>query len=206
MCSQSHGSRMTSSSSISPERMSFWETWSFQDAIGNAYRPLARNVYFWIGQRLFGHNPMPFHLVNLSVALSGLFLYFLVVRRMFASSDKRSGKRSQGGALAAHHAGEGPALLATLLFALHPAAGTPNTWVCGIQDLLLTTLVLAAAYCHMTQRRLCYVLSFAGALLSKEPAAFLPGILLLYDRLVLRHNLATALRRQACREPLCWPG
>ena len=177
-------------------QLSFSETWGFRDAIGNAYRPLTRNVYFWMGREIAGHNPVPYHVFNLAVALSGLLLCFVVFRHLIAGAEeggrRRKAPQSTGGAFAA----EGPALLGTFLFAAHPAAATPLTWVCGIQDLLAVALVLAAAYAHLTRRRILYTLCFMGAVLSKEPAVFLPGILWFYDRVVLGERPGIAARRQ----------
>jgi tetratricopeptide (TPR) repeat protein len=157
-------------------RLSFDEVWGAQDAIGNAYRPLSRNVYFWSLQHLFGAEAAGYHAVNLVVALSGLALFFAVARRLITA--------------------EGPALLATLLFALHPAAGMPATWVSGIQDLLAVTLVLGAVLAHLAGRRVVYAVLFAAAVLAKEVAVFLPAVLFVYDVLNAKAPWGRALVRQ----------
>src|SRR5688572_16356465 len=46
---------------------SFLDNWNFQDALGNVYRPLTRNLYFWLGCRLLGRDPAPYHWVNLTL-------------------------------------------------------------------------------------------------------------------------------------------
>ncbi len=168
----------------------FIDQWSFADALGGYYRPLTRNLYFWLGLRLAGHEAAAFHAANLAVALGGLVLFFLVARRLLAACCSHEDAPAPSSV-------EGPALLATLLFAIHPAAGTPVAWISGIQDLLATTLGLAAILAHLTSRRVLYMVLFAVALLAKETVIFIPVVLWLFDVCVERVPLARAARRQA---------
>lgn len=161
----------------------FLDNWNFEDALGGYYRPLTRNLYFWLGLRLAGHESAAYHGVNLAVALGGLALFFLVARRMLA--------------VACGAQAEGPALLATLLFAVHPAAGTPVAWISGIQDLLAIALGLGAMLAHLTGRRIAYPVLLAAALLAKETVIFIPAVLWLFDVCVERIPLARATQRQA---------
>jgi tetratricopeptide (TPR) repeat protein len=168
-------------------RSSFAANWSGDDALGNVYRPLTRNVYFWIGLRLLGLEPAPYHVVNLALYAAGLVLLALVARRLVAGAS---------GFAASSALARGAGLLAALLFALHPAAGTPASWVCGVQDLLAVDLALAALLAHLDGRRGLYVLFYAGALLSKETAAFLFPLVFLWDVWVEGVPARRALQRQ----------
>ncbi len=167
---------------------SFSDNWNAIDALGNVYRPLTRNLYFWAGRKLFGNEPGPYHLVNLGVYAAGLILMAFAARRLVAGAFRLppSGTRATGAGL-----------LAAVLFALHPAAGTPASWVCGIQDLLAVDLALAAILAHLSRRRWLYVLFYLGALLCKETAAFLFPLLALWDWMIEESRLGPALRRQA---------
>ncbi len=164
----------------------FAENWNADDAIGNVYRPLTRNVYFWLGLRLGGRDPGPYHVVNLVVLAAGLVLMALTARRLLTAAFGLDEARASSAGL-----------LAALLFTLHPAAGTPAAWVCGVQDLLAVDLALAAILAHLAGRRALSVLAFTAALLSKETAAFLFILLALWDWVVERAPLRRALLRQA---------
>ena len=171
---------------------SFVENWNFRDALGGYYRPLTRNVYFWIGERLFGRDPIPYHLLNVAVAMAGLVLFFLVTRHMLAAACGPRGEHREPAAPVV-----GPALIAVLLFALHPTAGTPVSWISGIQDLLAVALVLGAVLAHFARRRIAYAVLMAAAILSKEIVVSMPIVLWVYDLAVERASWRQATRRQA---------
>jgi len=165
----------------------FLGNWSGDDALGNVYRPLTRNLYFWLGLRIFGREPGPYHALNLGIfALSGVLLA-ITARRLTARAFRLA---SDTGTAAA------TGLAAGLCFILHPAAGTPASWVCGVQDLLAVDLVLAAILCHLAGRRLLYLVTYAGAVLSKETAAPLFLLLAFWDLAVARTGWKRALGRQ----------
>src|SRR6185503_15758159 len=85
------------------------------DAIGNFFRPVGRQLYFWILGTLSGESPFAFHLANLVLFLGLIALLFVIVRRM---------------------AGTVGAVVASSFVALHYAADVPLRWVSGSQDLL----------------------------------------------------------------------
>jgi len=167
---------------------SFLDNWNFHDALGNVYRPLTRNLYFWLGLKLFGREPAGYHAVNLALVGLSLVLAALLARRLVA--EAAGGRPDSGQA-------DGAGLLAALLFGLHPAAGTPASWVCGVQDVLAIDFALAAGLAHLAGRRVLYVVLYAAALLSKETAAFLFVLMALLDLTVVRAGWRAALVRQA---------
>ena len=169
-------------------RSSFLANWNFDDALGNVYRPLTRNLYFWIGLRLFGREPGLYHAVNLGLFALGGVLLALVVERLTAIAFRLEGA-ARGRAAAA-------GLAAGLFFVLHPAAGTPASWVCGVQDLAAVDFVLAAILAHLAGRRVLAFLAYAAAVLSKETAALLFPLLVVWDWLVARTRLRQAVLRQ----------
>lgn len=167
---------------------SFAENWNATDALGNVYRPLTRNLYFWAGRRLFGREPGPYHAANLAIYAAGILLTAFVARRLVAGAFRLAPAGAEA---------SGAGILAALLFALHPAAGTPASWVCGVQDLLAVDLALAAILAHLAGRRVLYVVFYALALLSKETAAFLFPLIALWDWMVEGVTLRRALLRQS---------
>jgi tetratricopeptide (TPR) repeat protein len=170
-------------------RSTFLANWNFDDALGNVYRPLTRNLYFWVGLRLFGRDPTLYHVVNLGLFALGGVLLALVVERLTAVAFRLDGA-ARGRAAAA-------GLAAGLFFVLHPAAGTPASWICGVQDLAAVDLVLATILAHLAGRRVLAFLAYAAAVLSKETAALLFPLVAAWDWLVARTSLSKALLRQA---------
>ncbi len=160
---------------------SFLANWNFDDALGNVYRPLTRNLYFWAGLRLFGREPGLYHVVNLGLFALGGVLLALVVERLTAEPRFGSSGAARGRAEAA-------GLAAGLFFVLHPAAGTPASWVCGVQDLAAVDLVLATILAHLAGRRGLAFLAYAAAVLSKETAALLFPLLAAWDWLVAQEQ------------------
>ena len=153
-----------------------------EDAIGNAYRPLSRNFYFWIARRVFGTKAFGFHLVSLLVAVASLVMFFFVLRRLFA--------------LPRGDLSDGPALVGTLLFAAHPVAATPVAWACGIQDLMCVGFASGAFLAYLSGRRVLYPLLAIAAVLSKEAAVALPAVVWVYDVAARRENWKKALLAQ----------
>ncbi|HEV8479865.1 MAG TPA: tetratricopeptide repeat protein [Candidatus Eisenbacteria bacterium] len=158
---------------------------SAEDAIGNAYRPISRNFYFWTARRLFGTEPLGFHVASLLIAMASLVLFFFVLRRLFA--PPRSDLSSA----------DGPALVGTLLFAAHPVAATPVAWACGVQDLLCVGLASAAFLAFLSGKRVLYPALTMAAVLSKEAAVALPLVVWTYDVLVRRTGWKRATVAQA---------
>ena len=136
---------------------------------GENYRPLlvlsyAFDYSFW---KL---NPLGYHAVNVSFHILNALLVFslilLLTRRRAA------------------------ALLAALFFLAHPIQTESVSWISGRADVLFLFFYLASliAYIRYTQRKgivlyLASLLLFAFSLLSKEMAASLPFIIVLYDLL-----------------------
>jgi protein O-mannosyl-transferase len=138
---------------------------------GGFFRPLFILSYI-VDARLWGARPTGYHLTN--VLLHGLNS-FLVYR--LTLSLLRPQKLTDGG-------GQGIALVAGLLFLLHPSHTEAVSWISGRADLLAALFCLAALLAcshYLEKRRALYLLlslfSFALALLSKESAASLPLIL-----------------------------
>ncbi|MCC7262722.1 MAG: tetratricopeptide repeat protein [Candidatus Latescibacteria bacterium] len=89
----------------------------------------------------------------------------------------------------------GVALLAGLIFALHPLATEPVNYISSRSELLAAALVLGAVWAAWGGRRWLGVALFALALLAKESAIVLPALLLCreYRRGTLRASLAQYL-------------
>jgi len=134
------------------------------------YRPVSR-VTMVVQQALHGADPAPYHLFNaLAMAVTSLLAYALLRTPAFGIPAR-------------------VAWLGAALFALHPIASSTVHPICSGRETLLPALFsIACVACFLRPGRgfgaLAW-LAFAAALLSKEQAIVLPGILLLADLLGL---------------------
>ena len=136
-------------------RGSLIQTLTERDPIGNFYRPVGRQLWFWILSRASGGSALVFHAANFALWLAVLALLFAVTRRL---------------------AGPAAGLIAAALLALHFAADVPLRWAAGSQDLLAVAGALGALWLHLSGRRGWAAVALLGALLSKEVVALTPLI------------------------------
>lgn len=162
---------------------------------GNYYRPVMA-LSLALDFLLWGPQPAPFHLTNILLHLA---VTVLVGRLAMAMG-----------------AGRGLAVLAALLFAIHPAHVEAVAFVSARSDLLPTLAMLGSvlAYrhaAHPESRRGAWLLMALAcqilALLSKEAAVTLPALLLLSDLLAPPSSSPThrtAWRRALVRSLPFW--
>ena len=132
-----------------------------------AYRPI-RTASHAIDYALFGLNPAGFRAVNIALhVLNGTLLFFLF--RTLLGNPR-------------------PALLAAMLFVVHPIQTESVAYISGRRDLLFAVFYLAGFACYVRYRetdrvRYLFLAGFAYllSLLSKEMAISLPLLCLCYD-------------------------
>lgn len=133
------------------------------------YRPL---TIFMFGVEWFvgGGARWPFHLVNLCLHATASVLVFMLLVRLGAARI--------------------PALLGAIVFAVHPLHTEAVANMVGQAELSATCFVLVACLVHAGRpeglqvswpRRIAMALLYAVALLAKESAVVLPGLLVLID-------------------------
>ena len=123
------------------------------DPIGNYFRPVSRQIWFWLVAHASGESARAFHLLDLALFLAVVLLVARVARRRLPP---------QG------------ALVAASVIAVHHAADVPVLWASGSQDLLAIGFALLAIDLHAAGRRGWAALPCALALLSKETVVFAP--------------------------------
>jgi hypothetical protein len=150
----------------------------FERGFFEYYRPLAflSQALDWTlwGQRAFG-----FHLTNILLHAIASALTFAIARRLL---DRPA------------------AVVAAILFALHPASHEAIYWIAARFDLLATTFMLLSLLLLWQEGAGSYglgVASFALALLSKESALSLPLIAAASDVILVRRDWRTAALRLA---------
>jgi tetratricopeptide (TPR) repeat protein len=126
------------------------------------YYPVLHSA-FWIEHRLWGGSPLGYHLCNLVLHAVAAFLFFGLLRRLAVPG----------------------ALLAGLLFALHPVGVETVAWVAEQKNTLSAVFYLLSALAYLRfdeERTARWYLAALGlfllALLSKTVTATLPAALL----------------------------
>ena len=130
------------------------------DPIGNYFRPLGRQVWFWLFARVGGESAFVFHLANLCCLVAAVVLLAVLARRV---------------------AGPLAGAVAAGFLALHYAADVPVLWVSGSQELLSLSLALAALLLYQRDRRGASAVLYLAALLSKEVVVLLPAVAIALD-------------------------
>jgi len=132
---------------------------------GSFYRPLFL-VWLRLNYGLFGAHAMGWHLTTIGVHVAATYMVYLLAQRLMR---------------------EPAAAIAGLIFGVHPVHVEVATWISAVSDSLMTVFFIAAVLCFANSRErqkpawmalslLCYAL----ALLTKEPAATLPFVIVAY--------------------------
>ena len=134
---------------------------------GSFYRPL-RIVSYAIDYRLFKLNPPGYHLSNIIYHALTAFLVFLTLLRL--SDNVRI------------------ALIAALLFAVHPVQTDSVTYIAGRRDILSALFYLLGFYLFIRYRKApsflllgAILFSYVLAISSKEMAVTFPALCFFYD-------------------------
>jgi len=138
-----------------------WQIW-FDIGATQQYYPVVHST-FWLFDSIWGHQTLPYHLLNISLHVLSALLFYSCLRRLNVPG----------------------ALLASAVFALHPIQVESVAWMTELKNTLSTAFFLAAAlaYLRFDERRDARSYAIAGvcfgaAILSKTVAGVLPAVLL----------------------------
>ena len=129
---------------------SLWGVLTSADPLGNFFRPVSRQIYFWMLSRLGGESPTLFHTVNLAIFVVSLLVLYALARRL---------------------AGRTAAVFAIAFVGFHYAADVPVHWASGCQDLLAVLFATLTIYLHVRGQRALAAMAFLLGVLSKETVA-----------------------------------
>lgn len=145
--------------------------WSFAypGIHGNYYRPLFL-LFLLLNYKIFGPYAAGWHLVSVAAHMGVTYLVYVLARRL--TGDGRT------------------ALIAALIFGLHPVHIESVAWISGVTDPLLALFLLPAFLCYLNAREraarrrswLAASLALYGlAMLSKETALILPILIFTFE-------------------------
>jgi protein O-mannosyl-transferase len=138
----------------------------FAEASSGYYRPVTY-LSFALDHALWGLNALGYNLSNLLLHMAAAMVFYRLLLAIFAR--------------------ENLALVAALLFALHPVAGeTVNFHAGGRNTLLCACFALSAFLFHIGRKQWPALAFFTLAIFSKEFALLLPVVLFSYDRFLRR--------------------
>jgi Flp pilus assembly protein TadD len=134
------------------------------------YYPLLHSA-FWVQHRLFGDNPLGYHVVTLLLHAGSAVLFALLLRRLLAKGTEQPDKATPW--------------VAALLFALHPVHVESVAWITEQKNTLSLVFYLAAALIYLrfdeTRRLRTYFAAlvwFVASMWCKTVTATLPAALL----------------------------
>ncbi len=166
--------------------------WMFTTFHMGHYQPLSWAT-LGLDYVLWGDNPTGFHLTNLILHVGNAVLVYLLALALLGARPAHTGRAPAPVAWSAHMA----AVLAALLFAVHPLRVESVAWVTERRDVLSSFFMVLAVlfYLHAhggtvaASPRVWVVLALAAltlSLLSRAMAITLPVILLILDWYPLR--------------------
>jgi len=149
----------------------------------NYYRPIQMVLYMAL-YYTFGFDPFVFHLFMVLIHAANTMLLYRVSKRLLKSPEA--------------------ALVAGILFAVHPIHNEAVVWIAVLPDMLLTMIVLIAIGLFIrwdARPNARQVAAIAGlfmlALFTKEPGAMLIPLLLGYEFLYLGRSLIEIWKNRA---------
>jgi hypothetical protein len=166
---------------------------SYIPGMPNFYRPLM-NVEYLLCYQVFGPRPFGFHLLNIVLNVAVVGAVFLVTKRMFQDRNL--------------------ALMAAVLFAIHPIHSEAIAWIAASPDLELSLFYLLTFWLFLAVARpggrfsylaqLAMAGSFLLALLSKEQAVRLPLLATVYEHFYRADRAETRPAQKVLRYAVLW--
>ena len=134
------------------------------------YRPLSREVYFWLLYHMGGASPIVAHVASAAIVAGILLMVMSIATRL---------------------AGARAGIISALVLAASAAAPLALGWISAVQDLLCCLFVLAAVRLQLSRRTMAAAVAMMAALLSKETAIAFAPIPVVVAHLTERERSAT---------------
>ncbi|MDP2907626.1 MAG: hypothetical protein Q8O03_06810, partial [Nanoarchaeota archaeon] len=132
----------------------------FTQDVRGVYRPV-REVFYAISYKLWGLNPLGYHLNSLIIHILASILVYKIAMQIFKK--------------------ESTALVSALFFAAHPLHTESVAFITASFDIIGIVFVLAAFFLYVTERKFLSNVFFLLAAFTYELTLTLPLLLVLYD-------------------------
>lgn len=143
----------------------------------HTYRPLSQQVFFWAGERMFGLNPLGYHLIVFATFLgSAIALYWLIFR--LTSS-------------------QWIAFGSSIIWALSTTHLDSLNWVSAFTETSTVLFLVLAMLAIVRGQAGWAALWYAGTLLCDESAIVLPALAFAYLLIVKRESVVSIVRHTA---------
>lgn len=123
------------------------------------YRPIPTQLYFFVGQKIFGFNPLGYHIFNFLLFCANVILVYKVIQTVTKNINA--------------------AIFGTLIFAVNTTHFAPLYAASYAHELFFVFFGSLTALYFCNNKNLLSVIFFIFALMSKETAVVLPGIIAL---------------------------
>lgn len=133
------------------------------------YRPLSRETYNLLMYQIFGLNPLPFHLINLTLIIAIGILVYLLAKKLSNL--------------------QWTAALSILIYFISSVHNVELYYLSSIQLLLSTFFIILSLLSYLNQRFINSTIFFILALTCHESSVILPGILFLAEMMILKRNV-----------------
>lgn len=130
------------------------------------YRPLSREVFNLIMYKSFGLNPLPFHLMNLTMIIAVAVMIYKIAQLVFLKKLL--------------------SYLATLVYFISPVRNSELYYLASLQTLMSTFFSLICIFLYLKKSTALSLIFFIMALLSHESAVVTPLILLALNIFLFR--------------------
>ncbi len=138
------------------------------------YRPLPTQVYYYLGKLVFGLNPFGYHSINFLIFSANIILVFILGIQLI-------GKKIIGA-------------LASVFYGINSTHVAPLFAAAYVHELLYTFFGLVCILAYIKKRYLLSLIVFILALMTKENALALPGILALYEIIFKKNSIPKTIR------------
>lgn len=131
----------------------------FQKAAFPFYRPIPTQLYFFAGQKIFGFNPAAYHVFNFLLFALNVVLVFQLIKTIAKNQNA--------------------AVYGTLIFAVNATHFAPLHAASYVHELFFVFFGVLTVRFFLKNKHLRSVICFILALMSKETAVVLPGVVAL---------------------------
>lgn len=130
------------------------------------WRPLGKDLFFYLNQKLFGLNPFPYHLAAMLLYFANILLVYILAILITKSRKV--------------------AMLSAFFYALSASHFSAIYWIAPIENVIAAFFYFLSLIFYLRRSYIFAILSFVFCLASMELAVTLPFVIVAYELIVGR--------------------